>query len=87
MDQRKPLVLFGFSVVAVAAILHAYQLVVEFQIMKQAHPFEADLFPARLQLYLIVAFLLTAAGLAIGKRAGLLVSALGILCVFVSHVR
>lgn len=82
----KNLVLFGSAVVTVAAILHTYQLVLETRIAEEAHPFHADLFPGRLHLFLLLAFLVIAAGLIIGKRAGLVCSLLGLICVFVGHV-
>ena len=76
--------LFGLAVVTVAAILHAYQLVVEFRIIEDAR--HADRFPARLQLFLLLAFLVIAAGLLIGTRVGLVCSLLGLLCVFLGHL-
>jgi hypothetical protein len=79
--------LFGLAVVIVAAILHAYQLAIESRIEAQARVFEADLFPGRLQLFLLLAFLLTAAGLAVIRtRAGLICSMLGLIGVFVAHL-
>jgi hypothetical protein len=79
--------LFGFAVVGVAAILHAYQLAIESRIAAQAHPFEADLFPGRLRLFLLLAFLLVAAGLVfIRKLAGLICSMLGLIGVFVAYL-
>lgn len=84
IGQRKSLVLFGLAVVTVAAILRAYQLVLEFRIIEDAP--HADRFPARLQLFLLLAFLLIAGGLLIGTRVGLVCSLLGVICVFVGHV-
>lgn len=85
--QRKSLVLFGLAVVTVAAIIHGFQLASELRIAKQAYPFEADLFPVRLRLFLFLAFLLAAAGLAvIRKLAGLVCSMLGLVGVFVAHL-
>jgi hypothetical protein len=83
--QRKNLVLFGLAVVTVAAILHAYQLVLESRIIEEARPFHAELFPGRLHLFLLLAFLIIAAGLLIGTRVGLVCSLLGLICVFVGH--
>lgn len=85
--QRKSLMLFGLSVVAVAAILHIYQLVLEFRIIEEARPFHAELFPGRLHLFLLLALLVTGIGLAfIRTRAGLICSMLGLVAVFVAHV-
>lgn len=84
IDQRKNLVLFGLSVVTVAAILHAYQLVLEFRIIEDAP--HADRFPARFHLFLLLVFLLIAAGLVVGRRAGLVCSVLGLICVLLGHV-
>jgi hypothetical protein len=86
MAQGKNLVLFGLGVVTVAAILHAYQLVLEFRLIGEARPFHAELFPGRLHLFLLISFLLIAAGLLIGTRAGLVCSVLGLICVFAGHV-
>jgi len=74
---QKKVMLFGLAVVGIAAILHGFQLALESRIAEQAPPFEADLFPGRLQLFLLFAFLLTAAGLAVIRtRAGLICSML-----------
>lgn len=79
--------LFGLSVVAVAAILHTYQLVLEFRIMAEARPFHAELFPGRLHLFLLLAFLVTAIGLTfIRTQAGVICSILGLVAVFVAHL-
>ena len=87
IDHGKNRVVFGLAVVTVAAILHAFQLAIESRNEAQARPFEADLFPGRLQLFLLLAFLLTAAGLAfIRARAGLICSMLGLIGVFVAHL-
>lgn len=84
---QKKVKLFGLAVVGVAAILHGFQFALELRIAKQARPFEADLFPGRLQLFLLLAFLLTALGLAaIRTRAGLICSMLGLLAVFGIHL-
>lgn len=80
----KNLVLFGLAVVTVAAALHAYQLVLELRIIDDAP--HADPFLARLQIFLLLALLLTAAGLAIRRRAGLVCSLFGLICVFLGHV-
>lgn len=78
---------FGFAIVGVAAIIHGFQLASELRIAKQAHPFEADLFPVRLRLFLFLAFLLIAAGLAVIRtRAGLFCSMLGLIGVFVAYL-
>lgn len=82
--QRKSLVLFGLVVVTVAAMLHVYQLVLEFRIIEAAP--HADRFLAQLQLFLLLAFLLIATGLIVGRRAGLVCSVLGLICVFLGHV-
>lgn len=84
IDQRKNLVLFGVAVVTVAAILHTYQLVLEFRIIA-AVP-HADRFPARFHIFLLLVFLLIAAGLVVGRRAGLVCSVLGLVCVLLGHV-
>jgi hypothetical protein len=84
--ERNSLVLFGLAVVTLAAILHAYQLVIETRIVKEARPFHADLFPGRLHLFLLCAFLLVAAGLLIGTRMGLICSVFGLMIVFLGHV-
>lgn len=84
---QKKVMRFGFAVVGVAAIIHGFQLASELRIAKQAHPFEADLFPVRLPLFLLFAFLLTAAGLAgIRTRSGLICSMSGLLGVFGIHL-
>jgi hypothetical protein len=84
---QKKVMLFGLALVGVAAILHGFQLAIESRIEAQAYPFEADLFPGRLQLFLLFAFLITAAGLAgIRSRAGLICSMLGLLSVFGLHL-
>jgi hypothetical protein len=84
---QKKVKLFGFAVVGVAAVIHGFQVVLELRIAKNAFPFEADLFPGRLQLFLLFAFLLTAAGLArIRTLAGLICSMLGMIGVFVAHL-
>jgi hypothetical protein len=78
--------LFGLAVVIVAVILHGFQFALELRIAKETRPFEADLFPVRLQLFLLLAFLLTAAGLAgIRTLAGLICSILGLIGVFGLH--
>lgn len=84
IEQRKRLVLFGLAVVTVAAILHAYQLVLEFRIIEDAP--HADRFPVRLQFFLLLTFLVIAAGLLIGTRVGLVGSLLGLICVFLGYV-
>jgi len=84
IDQRKNLVLFGLAVVTVAAILHTYQMVLEFRIIEDAP--QADRFFVQLQIFLLLAFLLTAVGLAIRRRAARLCSVLGLICVFLGHV-
>jgi hypothetical protein len=84
MAQGKNLVLFGLAVVTVAAILHAYQMVLEFRIIEDAP--HADRFFVQLQIFLLLAFLLTAVGLAIRRRAALLCSVLGLICVFLGHL-
>lgn len=83
IPQIKSFVLFGLAVVTVAAILHAYQLVLDSRIIEDAP--HADRFPGRLHLFLLLAFLLIAAGLLIGTRMGLLCSLLGLICVFLGH--
>jgi hypothetical protein len=84
IPQRKKLVLFGLAVVAVAAILHAYQLVLDTRIIEDAP--HADRFPGRLHLLLLLAFLVMAVGLLIGTRVGLVCSLLGLICVLLGHV-
>lgn len=84
VDQRRGLVLFGLAVVILAAILHAYRLVLESRIIEDAP--HADRFPIWLQLYLLFTFLVIAAGLLFGTRVGLTCSILGLLCVFVGHL-
>jgi hypothetical protein len=84
VDQRSGLALFGLAVVILAAILHAYRLVLESRIIEEAP--HADRFPIWLQLYLLFAFLVVAAGLLFGTRVGLACSILGLLCVFVGHL-
>lgn len=78
---------FGLAVVGVATIIHAYQLVLESRIIGEARPFHAELFPGRLHLFLLLALLVTAVGLAVIRtRAGLICSMLGLIGVFVAHL-
>ena len=87
MPTKKNLVLFGLLVVGAGVILHAYQLVIEWRIIEQTRPFLTHLFPARLQVFLLLSLLLTAAGLAIGTRWALGCSILGLLGVLLGHIR
>lgn len=82
--QRKRLVLFGLAVVTLAAIAHAYQLVLEFRIIEDAP--HANRVPAQLQLFLLLAFLMIAMGLLIRPRIGLVCSVFGLIIVFLGHV-
>jgi hypothetical protein len=66
--QRKNLVLFGLAVLTVAASLDAYQLVVAVRNMRDAAPFEPDLYPPQLHFVLLLSLLLAAVGLAIARR-------------------
>lgn len=86
IDHRKNLVLFGLAVVTAGAIVHANQLVLELRIIERARPFLTHSFPARLQIFLLTSLLLTAAGLIIGTRIGLVCSQLGLVGVFVGHL-
>src|SRR2546430_8886417 len=85
IHERKNVVLFGWPIVTLGVILHAYQLVVELRLIRDAPPFEADVFPARLQMFLLLSLLLAAAGLALGRRWGLVASSLGLLGVLLGY--
>lgn len=86
LRQRKNVVLFGLPLVSVGVILHTYQLVVALRIMRDATPFEPDLFPPRLHFFLLLSLLLAAAGLAIGRGWGLVASSLGLVGVLLGYI-
>ena len=86
IGETKNLVLFGLPWVTVGVLLHAYQLVVALRMMRDAAPFEPDLFPPRLHFFLLMSLLLAAAGLAIGRRWGLIASSLGLLGALLAYI-
>jgi hypothetical protein len=84
--RRKKLVRFGLPLVTLGVILHAYQLVVAVRNMRDAAPFEPDLYPPQLHFVLLLSLLLAAVGLAIGRRWGLVASSLGLLGVLLGYI-
>jgi hypothetical protein len=84
--RRKKVVLFGLPMVTLGVILHAYQLVVAVRNMRDAAPFEPDLYPPQLHFVLLLSLLLAAVGLAIGRRWGLVASSLGLLVVLLGYI-
>lgn len=81
--QEKNLVLFGSAVLTLAAFLAAYQLILEIRVLEDAkhgHPFLGQL-----QILLLLSFLMTAGGLAIRSRKGLVCSLLGLVCVLCGY--
>ena len=84
-DQKK-LLTFGLALVIVAVVLHANQLVLESRIIEETRPFHADLFPGRLRLFLLIAFLFIGVGVVIQRRAALVCALLGFVGVFAAHI-
>jgi hypothetical protein len=82
--QEKNLVLFGSVVLTLAAFLAAYQLILELRVLhdaKHGHPFLGQL-----QILLLLSFLMTAGGLAIRSRKGLVCSLLGLMGVLFGYL-
>ena len=81
---QKNLVLFGLVIVTLASVLAIYQLILEIRVLddaKHGHPFLGQL-----QLLLLLSFLLTAGGLAIRSRKGLVCSMLGLIFILSGYL-
>lgn len=86
-STKSRLVIFGVTMALLGASAHAYQLAIEWQRVFNAELIAlASPFYQRLQVFLVLSFLMVAIGLLMRKKIGLLVSIFGLIGVLVGHI-
>lgn len=86
IDLKTNSILIGLAIIALGAALHVYQLVLEARALESASPFLTNTFFAWLQIVLLFALLLAAAGLVMRTRGGLVCSVMGLIGVLLGYL-